>query len=47
MPTLGFDTVSQPREGVETTLVCTVGFYNDAQGPAHILAVRSLFPRRR
>jgi mannose-6-phosphate isomerase-like protein (cupin superfamily) len=28
-------------------LNCTVGFYNGAKAPAHILAVRSLFPRRR
>jgi len=28
-------------------LNCTVGFYNGNQGPAHILAVRSLFPRSR
>jgi mannose-6-phosphate isomerase-like protein (cupin superfamily) len=27
-------------------LNCTVGFYNSSQGPAHILAVRSLYPRR-
>jgi len=26
-------------------LNCTVGFYNSNQGPAHILAVRSIFPR--
>src|SRR5579872_4627070 len=28
-------------------LNCTVGFYSSEQGPAHILAVRSLYPRGR
>jgi len=36
-----------PGDAYFFRLNCTVGFYNDAQGPAHILAVRSLFPRRR
>ena len=35
-----------PGDAYFFRLNCTVGFYNSAQGPAHILAVRSLFPRR-
>lgn len=36
-----------PGDAYFFRLNCTVGFYNGSQGPAHILAVRSLFPRRR
>lgn len=36
-----------PGDAYFFRLNCTVGFYNAAQTPAHILAVRSLFPRRR
>jgi len=35
-----------PGDAYFFRLNATVGFYNDAQGPAHILAVRSTFPRR-
>jgi len=36
-----------PGDAYFFRLNCTVGFYNDRQAPAHILAVRSVFPRRR
>ncbi|HTS25177.1 MAG TPA: cupin domain-containing protein [Bryobacteraceae bacterium] len=34
-----------PGDAYFFRLNCTVGFYNSTHGPAHILAVRSLFPR--
>lgn len=36
-----------PGDAYFFRLNATVGFYNDRTGPAHILAVRSIFPRRR
>ncbi len=38
---------AKPGDAYFFRLNCTVGFYNSNSGPAHILAVRSLFPRRR
>lgn len=37
---------AKPGDAYFFRLNCTVGFYNSNRGPAHILAVRSLFPRR-
>lgn len=37
---------AKPGDAWFFRLNCTVGFYNSAQGAAHILAVRSLYPRR-
>ena len=37
---------AKPGDAYFFRLNCTVGFYNSKQGQAHILAVRSLFPRR-
>lgn len=36
---------ARPGDAYFFRLNCTVGFYNSNRGPAHILAVRSLFPR--
>lgn len=36
---------ARPGDAYFFRLNCTVGFYNSRQGPAHILAVRSVFPR--
>jgi len=36
---------AKPGDAYFFRLNCTVGFYNGKQGPAHILAVRSLYPR--
>lgn len=38
---------SKPGDAYFFRLNCTVGFYNSDRGPAHILAVRSIFPRTR
>jgi mannose-6-phosphate isomerase-like protein (cupin superfamily) len=38
---------ARPGDAYFFRLNCTVGFYNSNRGAAHILAVRSLFPRRR
>jgi len=35
---------SKPGDAYFFRLNCTVGFYNSDRGPAHILAVRSIFP---
>jgi mannose-6-phosphate isomerase-like protein (cupin superfamily) len=37
---------SNPGDAYFFRLNCTVGFYNSTDGPAHILAVRSTYPRR-
>jgi mannose-6-phosphate isomerase-like protein (cupin superfamily) len=37
---------ARPGDAYFFRLNCTVGFYNGQEGPAHILAVRSLYPRR-
>lgn len=38
---------AKPGDAYFFRLNCTVGFYSSEQGPAHILAVRSLYPRGR
>ena len=38
---------AKPGDAYFFRLNCTVGFYNSDRRPAHILAVRSLFPRTR
>ena len=38
---------AKPGDAYFFRLNCTVGFYNANHGPAHILAVRSLYPHRR
>jgi len=37
---------AKPGDAYFFRLNCTVGFYNGKEGPAHILAVRSLYPSR-
>ena len=37
---------AEPGDAYFFRLNCTVGFYNAKAGPAHILAVRSIYPRR-
>ncbi len=37
---------AKPGDAYFFRLNCTVGFYNGSKGLAHILAVRSLYPRR-
>jgi mannose-6-phosphate isomerase-like protein (cupin superfamily) len=37
---------AKPGDAYFFRLNCTVGFYNAKDGPAHILAVRSIYPRR-
>ena len=38
---------AKPGDAYFYRLNTTVGFYNSSQGPAHILAVRSIYPRNR
>ena len=38
---------AKPGDAYFFRLNCTVGFYNGAQGPSRILAVRSTYPRGR
>lgn len=37
---------AKPGDAYFFRLNCTVGYYNSSQGMAHILAVRSIYPRR-